>query len=84
MTYLRDNLGEDLAAANLVISGERPLLVRSDGEIIDLLRKGQGVLSVVALSGVLAQIDSAIHELRPTQAIDAAEPPRVGRRAAAR
>ena len=84
VTYLRDNLGEDLAAANLVISGERPLLVRSDGEIIDLLRKGQGVLSVVALSGVLAQIDSAIHELRPTQAVAAAEPARVGRRAAAR
>ena len=65
VTYLRENLGQDLASANLVISGDRPLLVRSDGEIIDLLRKGQGVFSVVALSGVMAQLDTAIHELRP-------------------
>ena len=75
--YLRDNLGEDLATANLVISGDRPLLVRDDGEIIDLLRKGQGVLSVVPLSGVMRQLDAAILELRPP-------PPKAARFAAAR
>ena len=65
--YLRDNLGEDLASANLVLSGDRPLLVRNDGEIIDLIRKGQGVLSVVALSGLVEQIDAAILTLRPSK-----------------
>ena len=65
--YLRDNLGEDLASANLVLSGDRPLLVRDDGEIIDLIRKGQGVLSVVALSGLAHQIDAAILTLRPAR-----------------
>src|SRR5688572_32456986 len=34
--YLRENLGEDIASANLVISGNAALLARSDGEIIDL------------------------------------------------
>ena len=75
--YLRDNLGEDLATANLVISGDRPLLVRDDGEIIDLLRKGQGVLSVVPMSGVFRQLNAAILELKPT-------PPKSARFSAAR
>src|SRR5438132_8539596 len=33
--YLRENLGEDIASANLVISGVTALLARSDGEIVD-------------------------------------------------
>src|SRR4051812_24308124 len=34
--YLRDHLGEDIASANLVISGTSALVARSDGEILDL------------------------------------------------
>src|SRR3954454_5657398 len=66
--YLRENLGEDIASANLVISGASALLARSDGEILDLVRQGQGVLNVVPLGGVVDQIDAAIHELRPAPA----------------
>ena len=63
--YLRGNLGEDIASANLVLCGDHPLLVRDDGEIIDLVRKGQGVLSIVALSGIVEQLDAAIVTMRP-------------------
>jgi DNA-binding transcriptional MerR regulator len=66
--YLRENLGEDIASANLVISGSTALLARSDGEIVDLVRQGQGVLNIVPLGGVVGEIDAAIHELRPTGA----------------
>ena len=49
LEYLRENLGEDIAAANLVITGNTALLARSDGEIIDLVKQGQGVLNIVPL-----------------------------------
>ena len=63
--YLRENLGEDIASANLVLCGDTPLLVRDDGEIIDLVRKGQGVLNIVPLFPVVEQLRVAILEMRP-------------------
>jgi DNA-binding transcriptional MerR regulator len=68
LEYLRENLGEEIASANLVISGNTALLARSDGEIIDLVKQGQGVLNIVPLGGVKEQIDSAIHEFAPSAA----------------
>ena len=44
-----------------------PVLARSDGEVIDLMRKGQGVLSIVALGPVVDELEAAIHELRPVE-----------------
>jgi len=73
--YIRENLGEDIAAANLVMDGAHPVLARSDGEVIDLMRKGQGVLSIVALGPVVDDLDIAIHELRPAGAADQATAP---------
>jgi DNA-binding transcriptional MerR regulator len=64
--YLRSNLGEEIGSARLVLSGEHPLLVRNDGQLIDLLRHGQGVLNVVPLEGLVQQLDAAIHEFRPS------------------
>ena len=69
--YLRENLGEDVASANLVIQGGSVVLVQSDGELIDLLRRGQGVLNVLALASVKDEVDSAIVQLHPP----AGEPP---------
>ena len=63
--YLREHLGEDVASANLVLSGGNPLLVREDGEIIDLVRRGQGVLNIIPLSPVIDELQAAIRELRP-------------------
>lgn len=63
-SYLREQLGEDIAAANLVINGSTPVLVRTDGELIDVLRRGQGVLNVLPLAGVKDEVDAAIVQLR--------------------
>jgi DNA-binding transcriptional MerR regulator len=61
--YLRDNLGEDIATASLVINGAGSVLVRTDGELVDLIRRGQGVLSIVALGGVKDELDAAITDM---------------------
>ena len=61
--YLRHHLGEDIATASLVINGAGSVLVRTDGELVDLIRRGQGVLSIVALGGVKDELDAAITDL---------------------
>jgi DNA-binding transcriptional MerR regulator len=63
--YLRENLGEDLSTANLVINGTGSILARNGDELIDILRNGQTVFNVVALGGVEAQVNTAIRDLRP-------------------
>ena len=64
--YLRQNLEEDIASANLVINGTGSVLVHNDGELIDLVRRGQGVLSIVALGGVVTELEAAITEIPGT------------------
>lgn len=61
---LRESLGEDLASANLVINGAGSVLAKSGEELIDVLRGGQGVLSLVPMAGVVADLEAAITELR--------------------
>ena len=61
--YLREQLGEDVATANIVISGTKSVLVRSGEELIDVLRAGQGVLNVLPLGGVKEELDASIHQL---------------------
>jgi DNA-binding transcriptional MerR regulator len=74
--YLRENLGEDIAAANLVLNGSGSILARNGDELVDILRNGQTVFNVVALSGVQEQVDIAIRELRPvTGDTESSEPP---------
>jgi DNA-binding transcriptional MerR regulator len=64
--YLRD-LGDDLSSAQLVIAGDSVVLVREGEDLIDVVNKyqGQGVLNLLALDGVVEQVDAAILELRP-------------------
>ncbi len=73
--YLRGNLGEDVATANLVLCGDSPLLVREDGEIIDLVRQGQGVLNIVPLSPMVRELDAAILDLFPVRPVEVAVRP---------
>lgn len=55
--------GEDLASANLVIEEGRALL-RSEEEIIDLLRGGQLMFNItVPMAKVVSEVDAAIMEL---------------------
>jgi len=64
--YLRE-LGGDLSAAQLVIAGDSVVLVREGESLIDVVNRyqGQGVLNLLALDGVVEQVDAAIVELRP-------------------
>ena len=66
--YLRD-LGDDLSAAQLVISGDSVVVVRDGNELIDVVNKhrGQGVLNLLDVDGVVGQVEAAIQELRATE-----------------
>jgi DNA-binding transcriptional MerR regulator len=63
--YMREHLGEEIVSANLVLTGTTAVLVNDDGELIDLVKQGQGVLNVLPLAAVKQEVDAAIHELRP-------------------
>jgi DNA-binding transcriptional MerR regulator len=63
--YLRMHLELDVAAAHIVISGNQVVLCRGD-ELIDIVRRGQGVLNVLPLAGVVGELDAAIVDIRPT------------------
>jgi DNA-binding transcriptional MerR regulator len=75
--YLRENLGEDIATANLVINGTGSILARNGEELVDILRNGQTVFNIVALAGVQEQVDSAIRELHPANGDTGAGEPSV-------
>jgi DNA-binding transcriptional MerR regulator len=57
---LRDDLGANLATANLVLAGSDAVLAHSEGEVVDILRGGQGVLNIVPLSGLVKELESDI------------------------
>ena len=62
---LREQLDGDVSSANLVIEGSTAVLIQSDGELIDLVKKGQGVLNVLPLAGVRQEMDARIRDLHP-------------------
>ncbi len=61
--YLRTQLGADLGSAHLVLDGTRTVLVKTDDQIVDLLRNGQGVLNVIPLGPVVDDIDSSLRSV---------------------
>ncbi|MGH1503020.1 MAG: MerR family transcriptional regulator [Acidimicrobiales bacterium] len=66
-SYLRDQLGEDIVSANLVINGKHSVVTNSGEELVDILQNGQGVLNILPLAGVKNDLDAAIVELHPEQ-----------------
>ncbi len=62
-SFLRERLGTDLGAANLVIDGNTALLVTDDDQLVDVLHNGQGVLNILPLGSVKQEVDRAIVEL---------------------
>jgi DNA-binding transcriptional MerR regulator len=58
-TFLRNHVKGDIASAHIVISGSQVLLCDGD-ELIDAVRKGQGVLNVLPLANVKEELDAAI------------------------
>ena len=63
--FLKTQLGEDVASANLVINGKTSVVARSGEELVDLVRKGQGVLNVLPLAGIKDEVDAKIVALHP-------------------
>ncbi|MBA3288221.1 MAG: MerR family transcriptional regulator, partial [Acidimicrobiia bacterium] len=60
--YLRQHVGSDIASAHIVISGTQVVLCDGD-ELVDVLRRGQGVLNVLPLAGVKDDIDAQLTPL---------------------
>jgi DNA-binding transcriptional MerR regulator len=57
--------GAGVASASLVIADDRSVLAHSGEELFDLLRGGQGVLSIVlGMERIVSEVDAAITELR--------------------
>ena len=77
--YVRNELGEDISSANLVIDGANAAIVRSQDDLIDALQRGQGVLP---LSNIGREVDAAIVELRPAVAAETDEDEEVDAQAA--
>ncbi len=66
--YLREDVS-DWETASLVLDGTDSVLARDGDDLVDLVRRGQGVLNIVPLGHVVEELDARIHELAP-----AAEP----------
>jgi len=56
---VRDYVGSDITSANLVINGNSVVLCNGE-ELIDVVRRGQGVLNVLPLANVKSEIDEAM------------------------
>ena len=59
---LRGALGADLASSSLVMSDTGSVLAHDDGDLVDLLRGGQGVFNIVPLANVVAELTTTIHQ----------------------
>ena len=59
---IRNSLGADLASSSLVMSDTGSVLAHSDGDLVDLLRGGQGVFNIFNLAGVVAELTTTIRE----------------------
>jgi DNA-binding transcriptional MerR regulator len=62
--YLRTQVEGDISSAHVVIAGSTVLLCDGD-ELIDVVRRGQGVLQLLPLAAVKSDIDEQIVALRP-------------------
>ncbi len=60
--YLRQHVDTDIAAAHLVISGNDVLLCDGD-QLIDVMKRGQGVLNVLAIGGLKVGLDEQLVQL---------------------
>jgi DNA-binding transcriptional MerR regulator len=65
--YLREHVDTDIAAAHLVISGNDVLLCDGD-QLIDVMRRGQGVLNVLAIGGLKIGLDEQLVQLAASSA----------------
>jgi DNA-binding transcriptional MerR regulator len=69
---LRSLVGDEIASANLVIHGSSVALALDDGQLLDLVRKGQGVLNVMNLGQCAADLDERVKALHDESPVDTA------------
>jgi DNA-binding transcriptional MerR regulator len=62
--YLRREIEGDISSAHVVIDGSTVLLCEGD-ELIDVVRRGQGVLQLLPVATVKSEIDEQIVAMRP-------------------
>jgi DNA-binding transcriptional MerR regulator len=67
--YLRD-LGHDLSGITLVSDGKTVLARHSPDEVVDLLRRGQGVFAI-AIDPVTDELRGSVSHLRPLEHVKA-------------
>ena len=73
--YLRDKVSDDWTTVTVVTDGGGVYACTSDSQVIDLLRKGQGVLgAIVAVDKVREQLDGTLRELRPATTVGTPQP----------
>ncbi len=60
---LRSSGGNSIASSALVMSGSKTLLVSDDGQLVDILKGGQGVINVVGLADLVVKLDADIRQL---------------------
>lgn len=74
-TNLRETVGEDIASANIVISGKTSVVLQTSDDLVELMsRRGQGVLNILPLAGVKADVDAGIGSLPADDSAAGASP----------
>ncbi len=68
-SYLRDHVDTDIASAHIVIQGSSVLLCDGD-QLVDVVRRGQGVLNLLSLAGVKDEVDHQLITLPSQSAPD--------------
>jgi len=69
--FIREHLGEDVSSANIVLSGKGTVVVQTEDELVDTVRNGQGVLSLILSVGpVKAELDATVLEFRRADEAD--------------
>jgi len=74
--YLREEEGADWQTASIVLAEGNSILARDGDALIDLVRRGQGVLNIVPIGSVVGEVDERIVSLAkdaPAAAARAAE-----------
>lgn len=67
--YLQEHVTDDWSKVTIVADSNGVYACTTDAEVIDLLRKGQGVLgAIVAVDKVKEQLAGSLRELRPQDA----------------
>ena len=73
--YLREDTAS-WETASLVLDGSDSVLARDGDHLVDLVRRGQGVLNIVPLGHVVDELDARIKTLQPAEKAAAAPPAR--------